>query len=160
MKSRFRRAISYFLIIRVKFCPQTGERGVKFAGNRPHAEHKNYVYVFKFYTDRGRSTGLYSKRKRATVFISPTFFIWSYNQPWKYFFHVGSTPVTLLLFCDDGEFTAFLFVDFVAGVSDDKIGEHISVVGVGEHVAVGLLGDGLVERQSQESINWRLDMLH
>ena len=41
------------------------------------------------------------------------------------FFHVGSTPVTLLLFCDDGEFTAFLFVDFVAGVSDDKIGEHI-----------------------------------
>ena len=41
------------------------------------------------------------------------------------FFHVGSTPVTLLLFCDDGEFTAFLFVDFVAGVSDDKFGEHI-----------------------------------
>ena len=71
------------------------------------------------------------------------------------FFHVGSTPVTLLLFCDDGEFTAFLFVDFVAGVSDDKIGEHISVVGVGEHVAVGLLGDGLVERQGQESINLR-----
>ena len=127
MKSRFRRAISYFLIIRVKFCPQTGERGVKFAGNRPHAEHKNYVYVFKFYADVAQACTV-NENGRLYLFHLPFSSGVTINHG-NNFFHVGSTPVTLLLFCDDGEFTAFLFVDFVAGVSDDQIGEHISVVG-------------------------------